>query len=170
MRGWWSNSIEGWLACPAGGDPYPHSSVSNIPAPDLWLNTVKGYTASALKLLPSPLSAFLAEMIPLQAVEGFSNDLLALHPTNVKASSRAPFPACPYTWAKPLHKLNCESAWPKEYTGSPGSPLIELDTDVYLGKLARDNTMEMLLAMGGVRLAHLLNTALSGKEGVYLAY
>lgn len=115
------------------------------------------------------LSGFLADTLPLQAVDGFRDQLLAIHPTNLQTTG-AKFPACPYTWAKPLQKINCDIAWPKEYTGEAGAPLIELDTDHYLGKLARDNTLEMLLAMGGIRLAHLLNTALSGKEGVYLAY
>lgn len=168
LRQWWPSSIQDWLACPADGDPYPHSSYSNIPASEPWLNTFKGLAASTIGYLPSTLSAFLTDTLPLQAVDGFRDQLLALHPTN--KVRRPGFPACPYTWAKPLAKLNCDVAWPKEYTGEYGAPLIELDTDQYLGKLGRDNTMEQLLAMGGIRLAHLLNTALSGKEGVYLAY
>lgn len=71
-----------------------------------------------------------------------------------------------------MHSLNCEIVWPKEYQG-PHHPLIELDTDQYIGKIKRDNLMERLLAMGGIRLAKILNEILAEDEsqkGVFFAY
>lgn len=82
------------------------------------------------------------------------------------------FPACPYTWAKPLHEFNCEIIWPKEYTGVHGAPLIELDTDEYLGEIKRRHMLEKLLAMAGLRLAKVVNEALGfgGEGGLYFTY
>lgn len=157
--------------CPVDGDPYPHSSLTDIPASEAWLNTLKGYTSSALAYLPLSLGTYLAETLPLQAVNGFRDQLLSIHPSQIGTKSdKAILPACPYTWSKPIAKLNCDIAWPAGYTGAQGEALIELDTDAYLGRLGREKTMEKLLAMGGIRLAHLMNVALSGKDGVYLQY
>jgi hypothetical protein len=83
------------------------------------------------------------------------------------------FPACPYTWAKEMHNLNCELIWPKEYQGGHGHPLIELDTDQYTGRISRENLMERLLAMAGIRLAKIVNEILAddeGQKGLYFAY
>jgi hypothetical protein len=68
----------------------------------------------------------------------------------------ANFPACPYTWAKPLHTLNCAYAWPQGW--DPRSPVVELDTPEYLGKIADDKVVELLLAKAGIRLAAILNS------------
>ena len=114
----------------------------------------------------------------MQAVDGFNSLLLAKHPqrpqeaAGVAAAVTAAdsMPICPYTWSKAMHGINCEYAWPKEYTGDHGEPLIELDTDAYVGKLSRDKVVERVLAMGGIRLAHVLNFALGGEGGVYVDY
>lgn len=122
-------------------------------------------------------------------MDGFNELLLAKHPNNQKALS-APatgdltvnakdkataaaaeiLPICPFTWSKAMHGINCEYAWPKEYTGNHGEPLIELDTDAYVGRLSKDKVVERVLAMGGIRLAHVLNFALGGEGGVYVDY
>jgi hypothetical protein len=80
-------------------------------------------------------------------------------------------PACPYTWASEIHGMNCDLIWPKEYEG-PGHPLIELDTDQYVGRIKRENTMERLLAMGGLRLAKIVNEILGDEteKGLYMGY
>ncbi|KAI0258999.1 phospholipase C/P1 nuclease domain-containing protein [Gloeopeniophorella convolvens] len=86
---------------------------------------------------------------------------------------------CPYAWAAPLHALNCDLVWPAaiddpEYgardagrvddvgcAGAAGSPArgkyLELDTPEYAGRIQREWVLERLLAMGGVRLAGILN-------------
>lgn len=93
---------------------------------------------------------------------------------------------CPYYWAQPLHKLNCEIVWPKELDEPPysvrfdsdddehehnhnydlyeedlttqdKSPLLDLDTPKYAGVIEKNMIVEKLLAQGGVRLAGVLN-------------
>lgn len=178
IREWYKSDLESWIACPESGDPFPHSTNSAIPPSNQWVNALKSYTSSALSILPFSFSTFLADSLPLQAVDGFRDQQLSLHPSKVAARSNlqagapggagAGFPVCPYTWAKPLHAINCEYAWPSEYTGHP--PLIELDTDKYLGRIGRDHVVEKVLAMGGIRLAHVLNKVYGGQEGVLLGY
>ncbi|KAI0702020.1 phospholipase C/P1 nuclease domain-containing protein [Cerioporus squamosus] len=90
---------------------------------------------------------------------------------------------CPFAWAKPIHKLNCElPVWPHDLdpagshpsdfdveldaddfgaeangAGRPRHPeLFELDTPEYAGKIAKEWVVERLLAMAGVRLAGVL--------------
>ncbi|KAF9556308.1 phospholipase C/P1 nuclease [Agrocybe pediades] len=91
---------------------------------------------------------------------------------------------CPYAWSKPIHKLNCDLIWPKEIDEPPyntvsfddsfghdhshgdhevfmedesKSPLLNLDTPEYAGRVYREMIIEKLLAQGGIRLAGLLN-------------
>ena len=106
-------------------------------------------------------------MIPpiaaVQQAHGLESHALAHHPDMIAMSgSNDTFPACPYTWAKQLHPLNCEVVWPKEYTGDHKTPMIELDTDKYVGRLRREKTMEKLLAMAGLRLAKVVNEGAGG--------
>lgn len=68
---------------------------------------------------------------------------------------------CPWFWASPLHQLVCDWVWPKQldqppYNGS-SKPFLQLDTDEYAGKIAREWVVEELLAKGGLRLATILN-------------
>ena len=71
-----------------------------------------------------------------------------------------------------MHKINCAVAWPADYTGIRDDPLIELDTDNYLGRIGREKTVEKLLAMAGLRLAKVINEALGdpGEESLLMAY
>lgn len=93
---------------------------------------------------------------------------------------------CPYAWAAPLHQLNCDIIWPAElddnYTArfagrdddvyglltsdvdsesaggrQPSSGYLELDTPAYSGRIKDQFLVEQLLAMGGIRLAAILN-------------
>ncbi|KAG8895453.1 hypothetical protein FRB99_000596 [Tulasnella sp. 403] len=89
-------------------------------------------------------------------------------------------PACPMHWSAPLHALNCELLFPPELDtppphsasalsrfvdlllstvpiGQPRPVYLELDTPQYAGKIKDQKILEKLLAMGGVRLAAVLN-------------
>lgn len=167
IREWWTDSVDEWLECPVM-DPYPHSSNGAIPpSPSPFIPEVisKGATAVFQAALPDSVFGYLAGVLALPSPE---TDNLRAKSLQLAASAQ-PFPACPFTWSKPIHAINCDVAWPKEYTGEPGQPLIELDTDQYLGRISREKTIEHLLAMGGLRLAKVLNE-IYGEKGVYRSY
>ena len=86
---------------------------------------------------------------------------------------------CPYHWATPIQKMNCEWIWPKEMDEPPyggllsGSsllggrsshPYLELDTPEYGGKITREWVVEKLFAMAGIRLAAILNYLFAVEE------
>ncbi|KAK8864324.1 hypothetical protein IAR55_001571 [Kwoniella newhampshirensis] len=169
IRQWWRDDLEEWLACPATGDPFPHSSHASIPpsTPAIFKDYFRTASSLVLSLLPNSVSAYteLALPVPLRETEGFEDQALALTPQALQSKGvNMTFPACPFTWAQPIHQINCDLAWPKEYTGKPGDPLIELDSDEYLGRIGREKTVEKLLAMAGLRLAKILNEALSPED------
>lgn len=70
---------------------------------------------------------------------------------------------CPYAWAAPMHQLNCDIIWPPAldalaYLPDDGfNSYLELDTPEYAGRIEKEFLMEKLLAMGGIRLAAILN-------------
>lgn len=68
---------------------------------------------------------------------------------------------CPWRWSAPIHQMACDWAWPKELDkppyDAPNGPLLEMDTDQYAGKVAKEWVVEKLLAMAGIRLALILN-------------
>lgn len=186
LREWWRDELPEWLTCPINGDPYPHSSIdaSIPPSTSAFTEQLKGVTSFVLGLLPSTLSTALSlnHVLPVLETENVQAALLANHPLGARAieaaevdadtSALQAIPACPYTWATPLHQLNCDIVWPKGYTGDHRGPLIELDTPEYLGRISKEKTVEKLLAMGGLRLASMLNTiyGAEGEQGLYLAY
>ena len=165
IRRWWIKDLPDWLGCPHTGDPYPHSTQADIPASSpAIMHTLKSASSFVMALLPPTWSTFasLAYPIPLSETDNFHAQMMAITPDSVANSGRnMTFPACPYTWAKPLHKINCDLAWPAEYTGIHGDPLIELDTERYLGRIGMEKTVEKLLAMAGLRLAKIVNEALA---------
>ena len=176
IRQWWRDDLESWLACPADGDPYPHSSIAKIPAsaPAI-MHHLKSASSFVLALLPPALSTLvtLALPIPLKETENFHGQSLALTPGALAMKGEnMTFPACAYTWAVPLHEINCALAWPAEYTGEHGMPLIELDTEQYIGRIKREKTIEKLLAMAGLRLAKVVNEALAetGEGSLFLGF
>ncbi|THH07556.1 hypothetical protein EW145_g3298 [Phellinidium pouzarii] len=63
---------------------------------------------------------------------------------------------CPYSWAAPMHALNCDIIWPPALDELTNTYL-ELDTPEYAGRIKDDWLVEQLLAMGGIRLAATLN-------------
>jgi hypothetical protein len=178
IRQWWREDLEHWLACPPEGDPYPHSSIADIPASSpAILDHLKSASSFMMGLLPAGFGTYLslAYPIPLKETEDFPTGLLQHHPSLLSEEGKnMTFPACPYTWASQIQSINCEVAWPKKYTGNREDPLIELDTEEYIGKLSGDKTIEKLLAMAGLRLAKVVNEALGGPEGtedlLYLGY
>jgi len=80
--------------------------------------------------------------------------------------------ACPLHWSKPLHRLNCEIIWPPSLDQSEMFPLfelprahyIELDTPEYSGVIQESRLLDKLLAMGGIRLAAVLNGLYATEE------
>lgn len=73
--------------------------------------------------------------------------------------------ACPYHWAKPIHDLHCQFIWPPaladEHHGT-----VEVYTPEYMGILKKDKTVERMLAMGGIRLAAILNGIFASESEV----
>lgn len=63
---------------------------------------------------------------------------------------------CPEEWARQTHKITCENVFPKEYNFT--APPVELNTKEYYGPIREHNTIERLLAQGGLRLAATLNS------------
>lgn len=176
IRQWWRPELAEWISCPASGDPYPHSSNSAIPPSSSGLQKVfKSASSYVVGALPQPLSGFLSKTLQVapEVHANFPTLLLQSTPEQLSAQQKTfAFPACPYTWAKELHRVNCDVAWPKEYTDDYHGPLIELDTDAYLGEIGRRKTVEKVLAMAGLRLAKILNEALGEgqQESLYFAY
>ena len=74
---------------------------------------------------------------------------------------------CPYAWAAPLHQLNCDFIWPAalddpEYAAR--NNYYELDTPEYMGRIRDEWVIQKVLAMGGVRLAYILNYLYADKD------
>ncbi|KAG8822811.1 hypothetical protein FRC17_009455, partial [Serendipita sp. 399] len=84
---------------------------------------------------------------------------------------------CPYHWAKPNSKLNCEVTFPKELDWPQNStephPSPELDTPEYAGKIRKSRILEKLLAQGGIRTAAILNGLFApsnAQSGAFLSH
>ena len=186
IREWWREDLPTWLACPADGDPFPHSSIMDIPPSTpgyLKKGVFRSAFSAALSVLPAAISIpfQLKYPVPLSETHGFASQLISKHPAVQNGTAKSAevhtqegvvgpvVPACPFSWSKPIHQLNCDMVWPHEYT--PGAALIELDTPKYIGRLDGDKVVEKLLAMAGIRLASVLNTILGDEqEALYLAY
>jgi len=121
-----------------------------------------GYLPDSVWTLVRPIMP-----VPASATEGFKDRLLANTPQRLGGEETS-HPACPYTWSRQTHQINCDFAWPEEYDGTP----IELDTPHYIGRLNDAKIVERLLAQGGVRLAKILNTVIGeGKVSeLYIPY
>ncbi|EIW70722.1 hypothetical protein TREMEDRAFT_28516 [Tremella mesenterica DSM 1558] len=142
----------------------------------VWEGIRQWYLPSLPTWLSCPSTGY---ALPLKETENLQNALLNLHPLKLNQTAWARgmekgemvFPVCPFHWAQPLHSINCDLAWPKEYTGNHSDPLIELDSDDYYGKIVREKTLERLLAMAGLRLAKVLNEVYGDEsEILYLSY
>lgn len=69
---------------------------------------------------------------------------------------------CPEAWAPEVHRYCCSHVYPADYD-SIKIPR-ELNTKAYHGKIVDDKVVEKLLAMGGIRLAAVLNTMLADPD------
>ena len=71
---------------------------------------------------------------------------------------------CPYYWAKSIHPVNCDIAWPSEFDDDDnGDPNFQLDNDEYSEVIGERMIVEKLLAQGGIRLAGILNFVFAKK-------
>ncbi|KAH9941195.1 phospholipase C/P1 nuclease domain-containing protein [Epithele typhae] len=155
-----------WLECPQ--------------APSTSEPTKSGYTLPqrVQALLGLDLASALGMTTPAGAERGWDDDVL-----------------CPYAWAAPIQKLNCDlPVWPHELdlpgthpsdvapeidedgkdmaasaeatARPPRHPdLVELDTPAYAGKIYQEWVVERLLAMAGVRLAGVLTDIFADAAG-----
>lgn len=186
IRGWWLEDAEKeWSACPPGGDPYPTSKLGdNRKVREL--SVLKKAYKSAMRLvfktvlpnLAAPMNLLAAKLDVVPAsYEGFDHRSLkeskhARSISDTESASEATndsidekdtlFPACPMTWASDIHPINCEYAWPKNW--DPRLPRFELDTPSYMDPINNDHVIERVLAMGGIRLAAILNTIFMDKD------
>jgi hypothetical protein len=166
--GRWHAKVEQWLSCPA---------------------SVPGATER-------PVSTFLAPVVGQLKQVLFGASGLTSARTSSPGDETDDETVCPYYWAAPIHKLNCDIVWPKAldeppylstpsfmfappathdhatvedemaqfnedgtFVGGPRKPYpwLELDTPEYAGVIAKEYVIEHLLAMGGIRLAGVLN-------------
>ena len=151
----WADDLPKWLTCPTPA-PTNSGSGSGIGLLGMWESI---YTATA------------------KVVQMFMKEGVDINPDGPVV--------CPYFWAKPVHKLNCDIVWPPALdellvntrfgTGfdshfheheeaedevddsSFAEPLLDLDKPEYAGVIEKQMIVEKLLAQGGIRLAGLLN-------------
>ncbi|KAG8987783.1 hypothetical protein FRB90_003150 [Tulasnella sp. 427] len=141
LLGWWKNEYSSWALCPT-------ESASLLPNEDM---------TSQLR---------------------FNRPLGQLPVTSKSLADDPDLPACPNHWARALHALNCEVTFPPQldtpnphksswlermldktvgFAFNPRPDYLELDTPEYTGRIRNEKLVEKLLAMGGVRLAAVLN-------------
>jgi len=173
LMGKWKDEVTDWLSCPSISPELAEGA-------GMWQQVMSAWGSTTGRFSPSQ----------------FDDDVI-----------------CPYTWAQPLHQLNCDIIWPKaldeppydqqpkfspipehehEHTSSlheemsfvdsddpelspkpkpkpkpkkPEGPWLELDTPEYTGAIADQWIVEKLLAMGGVRLAGILNYLFADDDG-----
>lgn len=133
----YTDELNDWLACPAVDD----SSVRVYPPTE---------RMQQLPLTPSRMNLVKSSMTgrkPAKDVPPTDDNII-----------------CPFAWAEPMHKLNCEIAWPRELDDPEREGYLELDSEEYSGKIREQWIVEKQLAMGGVRLAAILNYLFAGDE------
>ncbi|KAJ7072064.1 phospholipase C/P1 nuclease domain-containing protein [Mycena amicta] len=144
VLGNWRSEVAEWLTCPAP------------PA------TRRPSSSSASLLLPAPFGPLLEQVIVFCQRFVFG---LVTRDAGAETDDEL---ICPYAWAKPIHALNCEIAWPPALDEPPynqtrldgataNGPYLELDTPEYSGVIAERRIVEKLLAQAGIRLAGVLN-------------
>lgn len=131
-----NSSISDWISCPS-----PKSSGISRPYP--------------------PSEKF--QQLPLRSDVLTPSDLtrksnIRTPPTGLPPTDDAV--VCPYAWAAPLHELNCDLIWPAALDDPQfwaQNEYYELDTPEYMGRIRDEWVIQKLLAMGGIRLAAVLN-------------
>jgi hypothetical protein len=145
VLGRWRDTTDEWMTCPAVPSTTPTPEME-IEMESSWTQTVIDYFGLGALMMGS---------------EG-------------GAAEWDTATVCPYAWATKLHDLNCELVWPSALDEpspssslfAPGLPLLELDTPEYSGVIAKEMVLERLLAMGGLRLAGILNGIFADEEAV----
>ncbi|KAG9047415.1 hypothetical protein FS837_002271 [Tulasnella sp. UAMH 9824] len=145
LLGWWKDEYPSWAECPSRS-----ASWLLIASEDT--NPQLRFNRPSSRLPVSPMS--------------FADD--------------PRLPACPNHWGQALHALNCEITFPPQldtpnphksswvervwdktvafvFQPRPRPDYLELDTPEYAGRIRNEKLVERLLAMGGVRLAAVLN-------------
>jgi len=112
------------------------------------------------------------EASPWPPVDARPHQTFRSNPAQILLSPEVEDLVCPFHWGKPLHKLNCDIIWPSSLDeaqalpllGRPRVPYVELDTAQYSGIIQSSRLMDKLLAMGGIRLAAVLNGLYADEE------
>ncbi|QRV96017.1 S1/P1 nuclease [Ceratobasidium sp. AG-Ba] len=77
-------------------------------------------------------------------------------------------PVCPYHWSVPSHQLACDFIWREDFKPAKNMSQavyeIELETPEYGGRVREQKMIEKQLALGGMRLAAVLNAVLGSQE------
>jgi len=148
----WGEDLPKWLSCPTPA-PTSNGSGSGVGLLGMWESI---YTVTA------------------KVAQIFMKDGVDITPDGPVV--------CPYSWAKPIHELNCDLIWPpaldellvnarfragfdahfhehEDEVDDPSfdMPLLDLDKPEYAGVIEKQMIVEKLLAQGGIRLAGLLN-------------
>jgi len=135
LLGWWKDDYSSWANCPTTGDENNDSALPGSTQTHLHQTQVARFPS-----LPDDPS----------------------------------LPVCPHYWASGHQDLNCKIIFPPQldtpnpHTTSwlfrmaksimdPRPVYMELDTPEYAGRVRDEKVLEKLLAMGGVRLAAVLN-------------
>jgi hypothetical protein len=84
---------------------------------------------------------------------------LPQHSLLTSLNAGVPLPACPDAWAIGINALNCEYVW-KDY-----EPELDLSVGDYWNRVVDNLVEEWLLAMGGIRIAAILNGVFGAADG-----
>lgn len=143
------DEIHDWTKCPPVKE-----STSTRPSSRIMRD------ARVLTYAPEPFSTFQIPILhSLWSMLG-SEPSVASSPLEIPSTDDEII--CPYAWSKPNHQLNCDIIWPpaldeEGYDSRRPNDLLELDTPEYVGKIKKEFIVERMLAMGGIRLAAILN-------------
>ncbi|KAF8734799.1 Phospholipase C P1 nuclease, partial [Rhizoctonia solani] len=157
IYGWWTDELEEWTTCPQFDltskkpvIPVNPTSFGGLVEPeDERKFVIRGSRRGQTVLAPKE------------------------HAFGLPFEDPSDVPVCPYHWSAPIHKLNCDFIWPANLTSphdpkhpgpTPAKDLIELDTPEYAGRIRKDKVIEKLMALGGLRLAGVLNELLGSEE------
>ncbi|QRW23541.1 S1/P1 nuclease [Rhizoctonia solani] len=157
IYGWWTDELEEWTTCPQFDltskkpvIPVNPTSFGGLVEPEEERKfVIRGSRRGQTVLAPKE------------------------HAFGLPFEDPSDVPVCPYHWSAPIHKLNCDFIWPANLTSphdpkhpgpTPAKDLIELDTPEYAGRIRKDKVIEKLMALGGLRLAGVLNELLGSEE------
>jgi hypothetical protein len=101
IMGYWQDEVEEWLSCPVPVPvPSPGQDSSFISSLASWVGQTPYLPSSLSNIINGALVYFASHKGP--------------EPEDSDTSI-----VCPYHWAQPIHKLNCELVWPKALDEPP---------------------------------------------------